>query len=255
MNRKILIVVAMESEALPLCDRLGLTRLPAGAEAPAPFVTFAGRHGNLDIRLAWNGRDTVHGVDNIGTQASVLTTFLSLQEFRPELVLNIGTAGGFASQGTHVGDILLSHAPVIFHGRRIALQEFAAYGVGSFPSLDGRALAQHLGIRSGIVSSGDSFDHDERELAYIRQLGGNAVEMEAAAIAWVCSLFQVPFLALKLIVNLVDGPEPAHEEFLRNLHEGCAALRDVTVRLLEQVENQPLDAWGAAEKLRKASPA
>ena len=41
--------------------------------------------------------------------------------------------------------------------------------------------------------------------------------MEAAAVAWVCALNEVPFTALKVTTDLVDGEITTEEEFVTNL--------------------------------------
>ncbi len=229
--KRILIITAMESETLPICKKLCLKQMVCTFGSPATFVTYQGSILDTEIILAWNGSDAVYGVDSIGTQPSTLTAFLCIKEFSPDIVLSVGTAGGFTSQGTKVNDIFISKTPVIYHGRRIDVDHFTAYGIGYYPSISAENIAHLLGVKVGVISTGDSFAHDDAERQYIRNLGGNAVEMEAAAIAWVCSLYKIPFLALKVIVNLVDGPQPPHEEFISNLSVGCEQLQNVTAKL------------------------
>ena len=49
--------------------------------------------------------------------------------------------------------------------------------------------------------------------------------MEAAAIAWVCEQYTIPFIALKVITDIVDGSRPTHEEFMENLGSAAKALQ------------------------------
>ena len=49
--------------------------------------------------------------------------------------------------------------------------------------------------------------------------------MEASGIVWVTHLYDVPFLALKSVTDIVDGERPPQEEFLENLHKAVGALQ------------------------------
>lgn len=67
-----------------------------------------------------SGRDKEHSVDNVGTVAAGLTTYLACQRFQPDLIISVGTAGGFKSQGAAIGDVFLGTITVN-HDRRIPI--------------------------------------------------------------------------------------------------------------------------------------
>ena len=50
----------------------------------------------------------MHGVDNVGTVPAALTTYLAIQALKPDLVISLGTAGGFKAKGGAVGDVYIS---------------------------------------------------------------------------------------------------------------------------------------------------
>ena len=54
--------------------------------------------GQLSVNLVWNGKCAINGVDNVGTVAASLATYLAIQAINPDLVISAGTAGGFKSQ-------------------------------------------------------------------------------------------------------------------------------------------------------------
>ena len=60
--------------------------------------------------ISWwcTGKCRVHGVDNVGTVPAALTAYLSIQQLQPDLVISIGTAGGFKAQGGCIGDVYVS---------------------------------------------------------------------------------------------------------------------------------------------------
>lgn len=60
-------------------------------------------------------------------------------------------------------------------------------------------------------------------------------EMEAAAIAYVCQMNNVPYLGLKVVTDIVDGPNPAQEEFLENLASAATSLQKALPQVLDYV--------------------
>lgn len=66
------------------------------------------------------GKCLVHAVDQVGTVPAALTAYLAIQAFQPDLVLSMGTAGGFAARGAAIGDVFVG-ASVINHDRRIQI--------------------------------------------------------------------------------------------------------------------------------------
>jgi len=106
--KKILLVVAMDTEALPIINVLNLKKSPH-IFSKLPMQAYVGTYSNLDILLVDNGKDPVYKVQNIGTQAATLSAYVGIEHFHPDLVISIGTAGGIAENGAKIGDIYTSH--------------------------------------------------------------------------------------------------------------------------------------------------
>jgi nucleoside phosphorylase len=66
------------------------------------------------------GKDSEHSVDNVGTVPAALSTYLACQRFQPDLIISVGTAGGFQSQGAAIGDVFLG-TTIVNHDRRIPI--------------------------------------------------------------------------------------------------------------------------------------
>ena len=131
--------MAMEAEAAPLRTALeASTRAaPAWASAlPARLAVTPDRADRPSVLLAVNGTDPVTGVDCIGSTAAGITTLVALAAARdhwgaaPDLVLSVGTAGGWAGHGTAVGDVFLAWDRFVAHDRRIDLPGFDRFGLG-----------------------------------------------------------------------------------------------------------------------------
>lgn len=240
----IAIVMAMEAEAAPLRAAIGAVEVerPIWAGALPPTVWHAAEvHGGAEVLLVVNGTDPHTGVDCIGTTAAALSTQIALDRCRtlatrhPDLVLSVGTAGGWQRSGASIGDVYLAWDRFVYHDRRIDIPGFDAFGRGDLPAADLRDHAAPLGCRLGIVTTGDSLDESPDDAARIVASGAEVKEMEAAAVAWIAGLHDVRVGAVKAITDLVDHPAPTAEQFSANLASAATALRETTVGLLERL--------------------
>lgn len=231
--QRVVVLIAMEAEAQPLLERLGLEKDdPPPIASPAPAVSYSGTALGLDLHIVCNGKCSIHNVDQIGTVPAALTAYLALQAFKPDLLISAGTAGGFKAQGGAIGDVYISKA-VMHHDRRIPIPGFDTYGIGAYDGVPAPNLTKALGLKEGVVSSGNSLDFTKEDMERMLQHGVAVKEMEAAAIAWSAHLFGTPMFALKSITDIVDGDRPTHEEFLENLAAAAQSLQEKLPQVLE----------------------
>ena len=229
--KRIVIVMAMGAEAAPVLERLGAVAQPS---PPAlPFGWYRAGRGGCEVIVAVNGRDPRHGVDKIGTQPAALNTYLVLEQQRPDLVITAGTAGGWARAGGNIGEVYVSERHFVYHDRRIAIPGYDDYGVGSYPAVRADALARALGLREGIVTTGNSLDETDDDRRMIAASGASVKDMEAAAVAWVAELLGVPVLAVKAITDLVDSHAGTVEQFEANLAMASHRLCDALVAVID----------------------
>lgn len=224
----ITLFVAMESEAAPVARALGMGGAGDGASRTATF-------GGTRVRLVTPGRDEIARVDRIGPLHAAIALERALAAEPADLVVNIGTAGGFESQGLAIADLVLA-GETMFHDARVGLPGFDAVArAHARLSLDQsrlETLAATLGARVGLVSTGSSLDATPAELAHFAAVRALAKEMELAALAVVCRDRSTPLVALKGITDLVDHHEPVESAFLRNLERTCARLAEAAPALL-----------------------
>ena len=233
----VLVMMAMEAEALPIVDALELVEVESATSGLLPSRWFADERTTVVI----NGRHRLHGVDSIGTTAAAIATLAAVTRLEPSWIVSAGTAGGFAQRGGHIGQVVVAQGPVIHHDRRIPLAGFDEYGRGNYPTEDLDEVADRLGFTTGPCSTGDSLDAPESDLAVMATHGTLAKDMEAAAVAHVAWLADTPFTALKVITDLVDGPEPTAAEFLSNLESASATLATALPRLVEELHSYRRD--------------
>lgn len=230
--KRITMIVAMKQEAAPLIEKLGLTETN-DINPLLPCKNFAGEYKNLSINLVTNGSDSVHGVENVGTQPATLAAYEALRLLSPDLVINAGTCGGFSDKGCKIGDVYIGER-IRFFDRRIPMGEhYEAYGDGNFQCQLAVDLARKLGLPTSIVCTGNSLDMSPTDEAILRQESVVNKEMEAAAIAWVASHYQTPLVAVKSVTDLMDSEHGTAEEFASNLALASGNLQKEVLKLLD----------------------
>lgn len=197
---KIGIIVAMHKELellLPLLQNSEESRM-GGCEFHRGKV---GRHDVIAMQCG------------IGKVNAAIGTLTLVNSFLPDFVINSGVAGG-ADQSISVMDVVAG-ARVAYHdvwcGPESELgqvQGLPLYFEGAKRLLD--LVPNREGIHKGLICSGDQFIDT---LDAVNRIKGNfpealAVDMESGAIAQVCHLNKVPFLALRVIS---DSPGASHD--------------------------------------------
>lgn len=236
----LLIVIAMQAEALPLVSKFNLSE---DQDSPfpkcVPWIRYHGKYKDLEINIVIPGKDAMFGVDSVGTVSAALVTYASVQALKPNIVLNVGTAGGFKVKGACVGDVYLA-TDIAFHDRRIPIPVFDQYGVRSRTTISTPNLVKELGFKVGKLSTGDSLDMSSQDEELIRANDTTIKDMEGAAIAYVTDLFSVPTLFVKAITDVVDGEKPTAEEFLENLSTVALAMEVAVTQVVDFINGKKL---------------
>lgn len=226
-------IVAMQAEAQPFIEEYNMEEIP-GFFAPYPFRLYQTSIGGCRLSVVLNGQQ--HGTDLVGCEAASITTMAALQRLTPDLVINSGTCGAFKADGAAIADVYIGKA-VMFHDRRVpGDDQWGTQALGNYPLWqNSESLAAELGFKMGKVTTGSSLDMQPIDEEIIRRNGGQLKDMEAAAIAFVCSLAHVPLLLVKSVTDLCDGGEKTYDEFCRNLSAASHALRGANQRIVKHL--------------------
>ncbi|WP_372833521.1 5'-methylthioadenosine/S-adenosylhomocysteine nucleosidase [Pontibacterium sp.] len=174
-----------------------------------------------------HGKEVVVLKSGIGKVNAAIGTTLLLREFKPDCVINTGSAGGFDPE-LNVGDIVISE-DVRHHDVDVTI---FGYEPGQVPGLPAsfkpeplladvaeRCISRMEGMKTvkGQIATGDAFMNDPERVARTREVFPQmqAVEMEAAAIAQTCHQFGTPFIVIRALSDIA-GKESnlSFEEFL-----------------------------------------
>jgi adenosylhomocysteine nucleosidase len=170
----------------------------------------------------------------IGKVQAAVGCALLIQRYHPTLVINTGSAGGIYP-ALVIGDAVISTGLLYYDVDVTAFN----YAPGQLPGqppvfpvaedLISRAekaidelraekiLPEHFNHLRGIIASGDQFMHRPEQIAALRKNfpAVKAVEMEGAAIAHCCRLFDVPSLIIRALSDVAGTESPVtHDEFL-----------------------------------------
>ena len=179
-----------------------------------PLLLFAMEQESQDV---FSEYDLLHTQIGKVNAAYSLTRYLA-QNDKPDLIVNLGTAGS----RKHKGGTIVN--PTSFVQRDMDVTPLG-FKLGQTPFSDDPLVLEYGqsvdGLVSGVCGTGDNFDVSEKALDY------DVVDMEAFALALICSREKVPFLCLKYISDGADGD--AHEDFnvalLRAAHGLKGALK------------------------------
>ncbi|MFJ5768528.1 5'-methylthioadenosine/S-adenosylhomocysteine nucleosidase [Psychrobacillus sp. NPDC093180] len=211
---KIAVIGAMEQEVELLRNEIenAETKLIANSE----FTI--GTYKNHEVILLKSG---------IGKVNAAMTTAILLNEYKPDYVINTGSAGGY-DPTLSVGAIVISDE-VRHHD--VDVTAFG-YEIGQVPQLPAafksdetlmklaEAAVKEIGeheTATGLIATGDIFMHNPEKVEEVRRHFPQmkACEMEAAAVAQVCHQFEVPFVVIRSLSDIA-GKESSisFDEFL-----------------------------------------
>ncbi|MCL2608378.1 MAG: 5'-methylthioadenosine/adenosylhomocysteine nucleosidase [Treponema sp.] len=180
------------------------------------------------------GKDVVVLLCGVGKVNAAVGCSLLLQLFKPELVVNTGSAGGIAS-GLNFGDVVVSSG-LLYHDVDVTAFNYAPGQLPKLPqvfSVDEdlivraedavdrlkaeKVLPESFNHLRGVIGSGDSFMCRREDIERIKKTFPEvaAVEMEGAAIAHCCRLFGTRFLVIRALSDIAGEESPVtFDEFL-----------------------------------------
>lgn len=211
---KIAVIGAMEEEVELLRNTLQNTSTKTIANSEYTEGTYAGK----DVVLLKSG---------IGKVNAAMSTTILLNEYKPDVVINTGSAGGY-DENLEVGAIVISDE-VRHHDVDATIFGYEMGQVPQMPAsfksderlmkLAEEAVAE-IGEHQfavGLITTGDSFMNDPVRVEKVRGYFPTmkAVEMEAAAVAQVCYQFGTPFVVIRALSDIAGKQSNiSFDEFL-----------------------------------------
>lgn len=223
---KIAIIGAMEEEVAYL--RENIESAESVVIANTEYTT--GQMFGVDVILLKSG---------IGKVNAAMGTAVLLEKFKPDFIINTGSAGGYNPE-LNVGDMVIS-TEVRHHDVDVTAFD---YEYGQVPQLPAAFIADEklvslaekvaagiegVGVGKGLIATGDVFMSDPERVRFVREKFPQlqAVEMEAAAIAQVAYQFNVPFVVTRALSDIAGKESDlSFDQFLEKaaLHSAQLAM-------------------------------
>tara|TARA_R110002020_G_scaffold132030_3_gene295070 strand:- start:54 stop:761 length:708 start_codon:yes stop_codon:yes gene_type:complete len=202
----------------------------------AGFVFHTGTRYGLEVIVLQSG---------IGKVNAAVGTAILLERHQPDAIINTGSAGGFAVDLT-IGDVIISDE-VRHHDVDAVV---FGYEIGQVPGMPAAYLADkslrevarnaiaslgEVQVREGLIATGDAFMADPARVDATRAQFPSmlAVEMEGAAIAQTCHLYQCPFVVIRALSD-IPGSGDNHLSF----DEFLEVAADHSSRMVDQMLKQ-----------------
>ncbi len=194
-----------------------------------------------------SGKKIVVGRTGVGKVMSAMVTQKLIDLYKPDAVIFSGIAGA-VNPDLEVGDIVISRDCLQhdFDASSIGLKigEIPFTGIRIIESDPVLLKAAESFVSSGTrviqgrILTGDQFimeKSEEKRRFFTEELGGDAVEMEGAAVGFVAKMNNIPFILVRIISDKADGNAPSN--FNSFLHSSSEKISGIVKHILEKLDN------------------
>lgn len=224
-----LITASIEKELSLLVRELGA----APAEDRGPRTVWTATYQSRTVHLALTGMGKVN--------AAIAATHL-IERFRPSLLINTGCGGAYAGSGLAVGDLAVATTEIYGDEGVLTVDGWHTLEIIGIPSVERNGnrysnefplsmelsakvfqLATSLGLpvkRGKFVTVSTCSGTTKRGQELEKRFGGICENMEGAAVAHTALLYDVPFLEVRGISNMVEDRDISKWDILRAVGMG-----------------------------------
>ena len=204
--KPIIIVSAIKEEIQDFLDYFKEVKI----EKNGKFITYHTNYYSTPLILSTSG---------VGKVSAAMTTQYLINKFEPEIILFTGIAGALNST-YEIGNIIIANTCIQYD---IDASELG-FSPGTIPYTDYKTfssdhklldLAKKIktknAIHFGTILTGDQFISHKKRINYqhlFDYFKGDAIEMEGAALAHVCTHNNLPFLVIRTISDKADETAP-----------------------------------------------
>lgn len=198
---KIAIMGAMPEEVAPIVAKLDDLKETVYA-------------ANTYYEGSYKGQEVVVAYSKIGKVFAALTATILIEKFACDRLLFSGVAGAISDE-LKIGDLIIANGlcqhdlDITAFGHPFGYVPEGEVCIATDISL--RTIAKEvaaskgLALKEGIIATGDQFVADEARKNWIGDtFKADALEMEGASVAVVCSSLNVPFFILRAISDSAD---------------------------------------------------
>ena len=156
-----------------------------------------------------DGMDAVLAVSGVGRANAEKATSEVIAEFHPDAIVSLGFAGGL-SEGGAAGDLVVAETLMPIEGTRLTGEPVASAStlvLASQHALEGKTIPSHFGL---CLTTSHIAANPEDKALLGQAIGALTVDMESYWVGLICQEHDVPFLAVRVIVDTVEHSLPAY---------------------------------------------
>jgi len=190
-----------------------------------------------------NNTDVVALFCGVCKTNAALATQVLIDTYGVDVVINAGTAGGI-DKNLDVFDTVICTEAVYHDVHEGILTEFHPWLESKFFKSDedllnlARKVADRADVKGkiyfGRMVTGEQFIVDDGREEIIANLNPLSVDMETAAMAHVCYVNKIPFIAIRSISDTAD--HSGEDNFAKNCVTASEVAKDIVLELLVEIE-------------------
>lgn len=165
-----------------------------------------------------------------GKTASAAALQYIIDQYTPDLVINLGTCGGFAGV-VDQGDLILVERTFMYDIVELMGDLNISDYYASSLNLSWLAEPDPYPTRRGTIASADS-DLPPHMIPFLKSNGASAADWESAALAWVAQKNNTRLLILRMVSDLVSE---AGGEAYDHIEVFNARAKEIMKKLIEQL--------------------
>lgn len=229
--------------------RIGI--LCAGDREVAPFLPLIENCKTSKKAMLTFYEGAINGTEAVALYCGVckvnaaLAAQILIDTYRVDAIINAGTAGGMR-QGLGILDTVISTEVAYHDVSPELLTEFHPWLASVYFKADEKLLScsrravEKLGLEKSVcwgrMVTGEAFITDEGRSEITARFAPCTVDMETAAVAHVCYVNSIPFLAIRSITDTAEHSGEGH--FEQNCRAASERACEITAALLAELPGQ-----------------
>lgn len=218
--RHIGILCASDTELAPFLEHIQAPHITK----KAMLTFYAGTIHHVNVTAVYSGVCKVN---------AAIAAQLLIDIFRADLIINAGTAGGMR-EGVRLFDTVISERVVYHDVAGDILTDFHPWLESNYFAADQElcAIAREYSRTSGrrilfgTMVTGEQFIEDEKREEINQKFDPLSTDMETAAVAHVCHVNQIPFLAVRTITDTVT------HQGMETFDQNCEAASEISAEIV-----------------------
>lgn len=181
-----------------------------------------------------NGKDAIIAISGIGKVSAALTTQLLIDKYNPKFIFNFGTCGGM-NNSVKILEYYAVEKCCQYDFDVSAIDDVPVGYIQEYNKVYFDAYVKGIDfLEKRNIASSDKFTHKYEDVKTINDMGCSICDMEAGAIAQVCTSNNVGFIAIKGISDVYgNGTQP--EQFLENLKTVGKGFPSIILKALDAI--------------------